>query len=148
MLLLIYQSKDLQSFLFASVELSFRSRFREFLFKIACVILRILRYKFLVLFQLCYWLSDKRADEFLFSFCFILSSRYRFHYKIIININKWLKLKLSQLERKYSKINNNYIIYRVATKEAVTRLNYRLPEHPPSIYYIRRNPDLVKRYLN
>lgn len=27
-------------------------------------------------------------------------------------------------------------------------MNYRRPEYPPDIYYIRRDPNLVKRYLN
>ncbi len=28
------------------------------------------------------------------------------------------------------------------------KLNYRLPEHPPDIFYIRRDPELVKRFLD
>ena len=27
-------------------------------------------------------------------------------------------------------------------------LNHRKPEHPPDIYYIRRNPKLLDKYLN
>ena len=27
-------------------------------------------------------------------------------------------------------------------------LNYKLPQHPPDVFYIRRRPDLVKKYLN
>lgn len=37
---------------------------------------------------------------------------------------------------------------RAGTERALYKLNYRLPEHPPDIYYIRRDPDLVKRFLN
>lgn len=27
-------------------------------------------------------------------------------------------------------------------------LNHREPQYPPDVYYIRRNPDLVKKYLD
>jgi hypothetical protein len=27
-------------------------------------------------------------------------------------------------------------------------LNYRKPEHPPDIYFIRRNPQLLDKYLD
>lgn len=36
----------------------------------------------------------------------------------------------------------------MAREKALFRLNYRRPEHPPDVYYIRRDPNLVKRYLN
>ena len=29
---------------------------------------------------------------------------------------------------------------------AIRMLNYRKPQHPPDIYYIRRNPDLFQMY--
>ena len=38
--------------------------------------------------------------------------------------------------------------YRAGTERALHKLNYRLPEHPPDIYIIRRDPYLVKRFLN
>lgn len=27
-------------------------------------------------------------------------------------------------------------------------LNYREPQHPPDVYFIRRNPEMVKKYLD
>ena len=35
-----------------------------------------------------------------------------------------------------------------ARKRAVQLLNHRKPEHPPDIYFIRRNPALLDRYLD
>lgn len=36
----------------------------------------------------------------------------------------------------------------MARQKALFRLNYRRPEHPPDVYYIRRDPNLVRRYLD
>ena len=33
-------------------------------------------------------------------------------------------------------------------KRARSILNYRQPQHPPDIYYIRRTPDLLSKYLH
>ena len=35
-----------------------------------------------------------------------------------------------------------------ARKRARSILNYREPQHPPDIYYIRRTPDLLNRFLH
>ena len=39
------------------------------------------------------------------------------------------------------------VFVRAGRERALHSLNYRRPEHPPDIYYIRRNPDMVKRFL-
>lgn len=33
-------------------------------------------------------------------------------------------------------------------QRAIQLLNHRKPEHPPDIYFIRRNPKLLDKYLN
>ena len=38
--------------------------------------------------------------------------------------------------------------YREAKQKALHLLNYKLPQYPPDVFYIRRNPDMVKKYLN
>ena len=35
-----------------------------------------------------------------------------------------------------------------ARKRALTLLNHRKPEHPPDIYFIRRKPELLEKYLD
>ena len=38
--------------------------------------------------------------------------------------------------------------YSVARGRAQKLLNYRKPEHPPDIYFIRRKPELLDKYLD
>ena len=33
-------------------------------------------------------------------------------------------------------------------KEIIDTLNYHKPQHPPDIYFIRRNPKFLKKYLD
>lgn len=41
-----------------------------------------------------------------------------------------------------------HIEHRKARERAVKLLNSRKPEHPPDIYYIRRNEELFDRYID
>lgn len=36
----------------------------------------------------------------------------------------------------------------IARKRALNLLNHRKPEHPPDIYFIRRKPELLDKYLD
>ena len=36
----------------------------------------------------------------------------------------------------------------VARQRALKLLNHRKPEHPPDIYFIRRKPELLDKYLD
>ena len=40
------------------------------------------------------------------------------------------------------------IYYSVARRRACNLLNYRKPEHPPDIYFIRRKPHMLDKYLD
>lgn len=38
--------------------------------------------------------------------------------------------------------------YAPSRKQALNKLNYRKPQHPPDIYFIRRNADFLTRYMD
>ena len=38
--------------------------------------------------------------------------------------------------------------YAPSRKEALGKLNYRKPQHPPDIYFIRRNADFLSKYTD
>ena len=38
--------------------------------------------------------------------------------------------------------------YAPSRKQALNKLNYRKPQHPPAIYFIRRNADFLTRYMD
>ena len=44
--------------------------------------------------------------------------------------------------------SNTRADFEAARMRASKLLNYRKPEHPPDIYFIRRKPELLDKYLN
>ena len=50
------------------------------------------------------------------------------------------------------KLSNQHLSELRESKEAIKRardiLNYQKPQHPPNIYFIRRKPQLMNKYLD
>ena len=55
---------------------------------------------------------------------------------------------LTLIEYSISYTNKMETQQKLAANRAVQLLNHRKPEHPPDIYFIRRNPKLLDKYLN